>query len=291
MPDGNSLINLGDISKPATILIEKISDAIGGFCKPYQIKRTAKAEAEAEIMRAHAQIEITDLQRRAVVRFAAEEAQKQNNMERITEKAIKYIGDEAIPETMEKDWIVNFFDKCRLVSDEEMQSLWAKILAGEANSPGAYSKRTVNLMNSFDKIDAELFKTLCRFCLFVSDQHLPLVYDYKDEIYNVNKITFSDLKHLDYIGLVSFNEIGSFSLVHMPKCTTISYGCNNVMDVVFPGDKDNKLNIGHVIFTKSGRELFPIVSANCVDGFLDYIIPKWLDQGLTLASHFPRLKN
>ena len=45
MSDSNSIINLGGLSKPATVLIEKISDAVGGVFKPYQIKRIAKAEA------------------------------------------------------------------------------------------------------------------------------------------------------------------------------------------------------------------------------------------------------
>ncbi len=40
----NSIINLGELSKPATVLIEKISDAVGGIFKPYQIIRAAKAE-------------------------------------------------------------------------------------------------------------------------------------------------------------------------------------------------------------------------------------------------------
>jgi len=33
MSEGNSLINLGDISKPATVLIEKVSGALGGYFK------------------------------------------------------------------------------------------------------------------------------------------------------------------------------------------------------------------------------------------------------------------
>ena len=31
----SSLINLGELSKPAAVLIEKISDAVGGVFKPY----------------------------------------------------------------------------------------------------------------------------------------------------------------------------------------------------------------------------------------------------------------
>ena len=40
----NPLVNLGDLSKPAVVLVEKISDAVGGIFKPYQIVRVAKAE-------------------------------------------------------------------------------------------------------------------------------------------------------------------------------------------------------------------------------------------------------
>ena len=40
-----SLVNLGDITKPADTLIKKVSKAVGGIFAPYQIKRIAKAEA------------------------------------------------------------------------------------------------------------------------------------------------------------------------------------------------------------------------------------------------------
>ena len=32
---------------------------------------------------------------------------------------------------MDNDWTVNFFDKSRIVSDDEMQNLWSRVLAGE----------------------------------------------------------------------------------------------------------------------------------------------------------------
>ena len=48
MPEktSNSLVNLGDLSKPADTLIKKVSKAVGGIFAPYQIKRIAKAEVE-----------------------------------------------------------------------------------------------------------------------------------------------------------------------------------------------------------------------------------------------------
>ncbi len=49
MGEGGGLINLGDLSKPVTVLIERVSDAVGGIAKPWQIKRIAKAETKADL--------------------------------------------------------------------------------------------------------------------------------------------------------------------------------------------------------------------------------------------------
>jgi hypothetical protein len=76
MGEGGSLINLGELSKPATVLIEKISDAIGGIFRPYQIRRVAQAETEAEKIQAVSQIEITALQQRALSRFLIERSEQ-----------------------------------------------------------------------------------------------------------------------------------------------------------------------------------------------------------------------
>ncbi|MCI0475283.1 MAG: DUF2806 domain-containing protein, partial [Anaerolineales bacterium] len=109
MNEGITLANIGELSKPATVLIEKISDAIGGIFRPHQIRRIAEAEAQAEKIKAVSQIEITDLQRRALQRFMIEEAKKQDNIETITRKALGDVKDDARPGEIEDDWITHFF--------------------------------------------------------------------------------------------------------------------------------------------------------------------------------------
>lgn len=150
-------VNLGELAKPATTLIEKISEAIGGIARPWQIVRVARAESVAKRIEAEAQIEVSEIQQRALRRFLSEEEQKQKNIESITEKAIPLLADKSNPDGMDRDWIADFFDKCRIVSDDEMQLLWSKVLAGEANEPNSYSKRTVALLGSLSKEEAELF--------------------------------------------------------------------------------------------------------------------------------------
>jgi hypothetical protein len=70
-----------------------------------------------------------------------EEGQRQENIKNITVKAISKLDVASKPEELEKDWVSYFFSKSRLTSDEEMQSLWASILAGQVNRPASFSKR------------------------------------------------------------------------------------------------------------------------------------------------------
>jgi len=287
MTNGNSLINLGDISKPATVLIEKISDAIGGYFRPYQIRRIAKAEAEADIIKAQAEIEVTDLQRRALVRFVAEEARKQENIEQITQKALPHLKETAKPEGMENDWVANFFDKCRIVSDQEMQLLWSKVLAGEANSPGTYSKRTVNFLSSLDKNDASLFTSLCGFGWFLG-YVVPLIFDAHEQIYKEQGITFDSLTHLDNIGLVSLNSLTGFKLQGFPKIVTAFY-YGSPMNIEFAKETGNDLEIGKVLLTKTAQQLAHICGSKPVNGFQAYVLKRWASKGLVLTSPYPRI--
>ena len=119
---------------------------------------------------------------------------------------------------MENDWLVNFFDKSRIVSDNEMQDLWSRVLAGEANTPGTYSKRTVNFLSDLDKVDAELFTKLCGFGWTIGDV-VPLVFDVQAEIYNKYGINFNTLSHLESIGLVQFNNLSGFLRLGFPQDT------------------------------------------------------------------------
>jgi len=205
----NPLAKLGDLTKPATVLIEKISDAVGGVFKPYQVVRLAKADAEANLVQAESQIQVADLHRRAMHRFVEEEAKKQSNIEAITQSALPLLEDKSAPQNAEDDWITNFFDKSRIVSDGEMQQLWSRVLAGEANFPGAFAKRTVNLLADLDKGDAELFACLCGFGWMIDDV-VPLVFDLQGDIYNRSGINFGSLAHLESLGLIQFDSLSGY---------------------------------------------------------------------------------
>ena len=284
MSEGFSIIQIGNnLSKPVTVFIEKISNAIEGYFKPYQIKRVAKATSDAEIIKYQGHIEKDELTRRAIVRFINEEANKQNNMESITEKAIPFLADSSNPKDMDDDWIMNFFDKCRIVSDEDMQVLWARVLAGEANSPGTYSKRTIISLASLDKADAELFIALCGFTWLIDEDLIPLLYsddlDLDQSIYKKNGIDFKAMLHLSSIGLISFESLG-YMQTELKQQIEISYHKTNLR-LEFKKPQDNKLFTGNALLTSIGKELAQVCSPKAIDGFFDYSIKKITEQGIT----------
>ncbi len=206
-------------------------------------------------------------------RLVEEETQYQKNMEGITAKALPQLDENADPNSIENDWIVNFFQKSRIVSDNEMQDLWSRILAGEANAPGTYSKRTVNFLSDLDKAEADLFTKLCGFVWMIGKLEL-LVFDETAEIYNDHGIDFDSLNHLESIGLVQFGESANFIIGGLPKRLTVVY-YDRLLVLNMPKDADNRLTVGKVLLTRTGTELAPICGSQPVDGFVEYVKDQW----------------
>jgi hypothetical protein len=277
---GNLIINLGDLPKTVAVLIEKIAGAAGVVYEPHQIVRAAKAEKEAERLRTESQIETSDLRRRAFYRIREEEAKRQRNIEEITRQALPQVSENARPEDVEDDWIINFFDKCRLISDSEMQGLWSRILAGEANSPGSYSKRTVNFLSSLGKDEAHLFTKLCIFGCVVQEvkDFTPLIYETEATIYRKHGIHYSSLSHLESIGLITFGAMYGYSRLHLPKKIPVHYYGELTM-LEFPKASGNTMNIGYLELTRIGRELAGICGSSPDPAFRDYLHKKWVELG------------
>jgi len=282
MSEGGALINLGDLSKPATVLVEKVCNAVGVLFEPTRIKRQARAEVEAEKIKAVARIELRDIETRALERFLHQESRRQENIESITAQAATALPPDAKVEALEEDWIANFFKHCDTVSDREMQSLWSRLLAGEATKPGSYSKRTVDLVSTIDKKDAALFTSFCQFVWMIGTP-TPLIFEVQDEIYEKGGIDFSMLKHLDSIGLISFESVSGYLKKGFAKKAVIFY-YGRPMQLEFPADADNQLQVGHVLLTSTGSELVSICGSTRNDDFEEYVARKWCDGNVNLTS-------
>src|SRR5947208_71749 len=144
MADMNfSLIDTKALSEPVTKLIEAVRSAVGVIYEPTNIRRKAKAESDAAIIKLGGEIELRDIAQRASERINNRELRRQKNIESIVTQA-----QEELPETVDKhpvneDWITQFFNLSQDVGDSEMQTVWARLLAGEVARPEGFSLRTL----------------------------------------------------------------------------------------------------------------------------------------------------
>jgi len=159
-----------------------------------------------------------------------------------------------------------------------MQQLWARILAGEANSPGFFSKRTVNLLADLEKGDADVFTKLCGFCWVIKGL-VPLVFDVEHEIYKRNGIHFGILSHLESLGLIQFENIGGYKRLDFPQNQTVFY-FRRPVNLTFQHQGGNELPIGKVLFTRPGNQLATVCGAVPVEGFFDYVYDRWGNESL-----------
>ena len=180
---------------------------------------------------------------------------------------------------MEDDWITNFFDRSRIVSNANMQQLWSRVLAGEANLPGTFAKRTVNVLADLDKRDADLFTTLCGFGWMIDDNVVPLVFDVQNRIYTGQAVTFASLAQLEALGLVTLGDAAGFKRVELPEKATVFY-YGRPLELTFPNASQNELQLGKVLLTQAGQELAAICGSKPVDGFWEFMLAKWEKEGL-----------
>ncbi|MHB1158026.1 MAG: DUF2806 domain-containing protein [Phycisphaerales bacterium] len=287
---GSPLINIGELSKPATVLVKRVSDLFAGYFKPYQMKRIASAEVEADRIRSLGQIETEGLCERAVRRFVADEMRKQENIEAITNMALPDVRDDAKPDNIDEDWLTNFFEQCKNISDEQMQALWSRLLSGQANTPGQFSRRTVNFVASLDTQDAKIFKSFCGF--IVNSGDLPLIYEasYEDSIYSRNDINFRTLEHLDAIGLIKFSAVTEYRLSKAVTLIPIQYFHETYL-LQTDAKEPVPLDIGSAVLTNVGIELARICNPQPITGFVEYLAGRWLEQGMHISCPLSKPAN
>jgi hypothetical protein len=261
------------------ININKISKALGAVYEPTRPNRI-EADAAARII-AKADIELTDLQRRTVARWLHLEEHYQENLETIAAAAIPHLNVDSKPDKIDDDWLAHFFDHAKKVSDKDMQTLWAKLLAGQINAPGTFRKSVLQTVSFLEKEDANLFVKLCQFEFDIGG-FTPVIFDVQGEIYNKHGITFDTISHLDDIGLITFNSIAAFSRIGMPEKFQIGYGSEKYSVVMPEGVKD--FEFGHVMLTTAGRQLAPLSNTPAIPEFPDYAIACWKARGITVVK-------
>jgi hypothetical protein len=123
----------------------------------------ARAEGEAEVglVLERGKIERRSLTARAKAREHLTSLREQRSLETIVTKAVPFLPNEVGQEMPDPDWAYRFFDTCKGISNEDMQTVWAKVLAREVVSPNSFSLLTLDVLRTLTKKEANLFTALC----------------------------------------------------------------------------------------------------------------------------------
>lgn len=206
MTDPTSLLkSIESASKVAnTPLFTTIIDKVTGF-------RLSRWAAEGEVRKKLIHDEYEKAKENGIMGMQYIEYMRHTeNLIDTAVKSTKYI-DQGKPNDikMDNDFFWNTIEHAKTVSNDEMQELIAKIIAGEYNKPGTYSMSTLQTLKMLGKTELELFERMCSLC--IDDYQIPEnIFSLPESIrpvINPLGIDFGKLQALQILGLFLPNSM------------------------------------------------------------------------------------
>ena len=182
------------------------------------------------------------------------------------------------------DWFMRFYEAVGNISDEEMQRVWAKILAGEVNKPKSFSLETLDVVRNLSKHDAELFTIICKHCIQSSPRNLYL--PHYDNYLEKSGITYSEILRLDEIGLINSSGFISLylSIDNDHPASIINQGL--IMLIKANNENVKECSIHQYPFTRIGFEISTLIGGiTSDDDFISFAKEVAKNQSLKVSVH------
>ena len=222
-------------------------------------------------------------------RIQFQEEKRQRNIEMVVRLAASELGDKEVPDSeTDHDWTARFFGDVQDVSSEEMQSLWAKVLAGEVERPGSMSIKTLSVLRNLDQTTASLFRRLCSGCVLLRpgghsmDARVPALGDPGANSLREYGLDFLQLSLLNEYGLI-IPDYKSWRDYRV--CIGIPGGPEGFIRIPFDfqgrswvlvptaqREANLEFRLEGVALTRSGQELSTIVDLEPMDQFTQAVM-------------------
>lgn len=134
----------------------------------------SKKEAVGESIPSDNQLTTTEdkgLINRTILRISHQEIENQKHFESIISMTDEDLADQQEEvdndgKEMDEDWFNQFSRYAMGVSNEDMQRGWAKVLSREIRRPGSFSIRTLNLMSTLSRNEAEVIRRIAQYVAY-----------------------------------------------------------------------------------------------------------------------------
>ena len=275
--------------------VKALSEFTGTLIEPKLIVARAKAQKEARELLSDKTADTANLpiklnaenlciEERAEVTQKHRSVVKQKNMETITGYACQeLLGDSDVSSNpLDETWATRFFDMASDISDDEMQRIWGKILAGEIKHPNTYSLRTLEALRNMTADEARLFHKVSRLLFRYDDLIFIFI---PSKLMNRFDVYFQDLMTLEECGLMSTHII-SFGL-DFPNGNVdrISYEDNSIH---FTRDTDSReVRLPVYPLTRTGTQIYNLFVKEPNHEYFEAVVaelksknPEWLPNSL-----------
>jgi hypothetical protein len=274
-----SLLDTKGLAKPACKLIETVA----GFLEPWRTRAQARANADAAVLSAKAKQDALDMEARATRRRQGIEARRQANIEKVIQTAVSQLPEEVSAEPVDEDWVHHFFGQCQDISNEEMQTLWSKLLAGEMAKPGTFSLRTLNATKVLTHKEAALFTKFCTF-VWWPDSGMPFALEPNPHDPRTQQFQppGRDLLTLSCTGLIEYDAQPSFAQTARAYQLTVR---NFEKRFVLKSEKGH-MNVvqAHTMLTPTGQELARVAGGDPNGEYLAWAVNWWRENGITVTE-------
>ena len=204
-----------------------MGDQFGLFLEPVHIRRKGRAEADASIIEAQSKAEIAvvrqenklairDIEDRAEESTRRRETRRQKNIEDIAAGAAKELPEDVSENPVDQDWMAQFLEECKDISNEQMQVIWSRLLAGEVAQPGTFSLRTLAFVRTLSRDDADLFTRFCSVVWMLGTNSLDLrpITLNQEALRAVPglHLGFDEFVRLDALGLIRFEAVSGYQV-------------------------------------------------------------------------------
>jgi uncharacterized repeat protein (TIGR03899 family) len=196
---------------------------------------------------------------------------QQANLEAIITKAFSYTSNDEINDRVDSDWFFQFTQLAQDISNKTMQDLWAKILAGELQSPCSYSLKALKVFKNMSVADAKLFAKACNISATISDgSKIILTGCYEQANFrNLFQKRFVKIDTFKFgIAYPQILSLASNNLVYKEETELNFNSQTNVFNFILNKQqhsliaKNNKISITGYKFSLIGTELSRLIHAN-----------------------------
>lgn len=228
--------------------------------------------------------DLTTQQKSSLIYHSRKFTREYSNSKEIYEQAKKQFNEHVQEDGIDNDWLHFFFDKAEKVSNESMQIIWSKMLAGEFNKPGSISRKLMHIISVMDVNSAKSFQTLCLYvferygfmtnynteALFIPSGFYTNSFEF---MLNVEKWLSEDgysnykelaLKLTMTTGeLNSLENLGLIQMVPAMNCgVKLIYSLGNNQAAYFTPQEDDEIPLGTYSLTQEGEQLYKILNIN-----------------------------